>query len=103
MRQLFEDKKLYLEPDLTLADVAQAMALSANKVSQLFNEQGGQSFYEIVNDYRIRHAISLLSERRDDKFKIIEIYTDAGFSTESTFYKYFKKTTGKTPRQYLKE
>lgn len=103
IRQLFLKEHLYLEPDLSLAMVANKLAISSREVSQVINENEGQNFNEFVNHYRIEKAKALLTTSSYHHEKIATIAYDVGFGTVTSFNVAFKKQTGMTPSLYRKQ
>lgn len=85
---------------LTLAQLAQNIGLTTHQLSQTLNTMSGQAFYEYVNTHRAKKARQLLEG--DRSLPIIEVGIEAGFSNTTTFYKYFKMLSSKTPLQYQK-
>jgi AraC-like DNA-binding protein len=95
-----EVEKLYLDPDLRLSDLVERLGATRNQLSYVINRHIGKSFYDFVNEYRIRRAVSLMNERSYDDKKIIAIAFDAGFNSKPAFNSVFKKQTGLTPSEY---
>lgn len=60
----------------------------------------GQTPIEFIYDLRLKHALSLLLER---KLNISEITSAVGFKTRSSFTKSFRKQFGKAPTDYLND
>jgi len=98
--ELMEQDKLYLTPDLTLPMLAEQLGASVNHVSQVINAGFGTSFFDFVNNYRIREATRLLDAATDAAPTVLAVALDVGFNSTSTFYVAFKKVTGRTPAQY---
>jgi len=98
-----KDKKLYLQPDLTITQLANEMNCSKHHLSQVLNELLQKSYYDYINSLRIEEAMHLLIEPQYQQYKIASIAYDAGFNSLSTFNDVFKKHTGKTPSDYRKE
>lgn len=94
-------KALYLQPDLTLRDLAEDIAAPARDVSEAINGAGGQSFYDFVNAARIAHAKRLLLETPGAR--VLDIAFQAGFNSKSAFNDAFKKTAGMTPTEYRRQ
>ena len=61
VEKLFREEKLYLSPRLKLSDVARQAGTNRTYLSQYFNQDKGQTFYDYVNRYRVRHAEHLLA------------------------------------------
>lgn len=95
--QLMETERLYLNPELKLSDVADALGVHRNILSACINAQGS-SFNQMVNDYRVQRAKELLSQATDMKMATIGL--KSGFANERTFYRVFKDATGQTPKEY---
>ena len=97
--QLMDERKLYLNCDLKIQDVATELGVHPNVVSAAINSQGN-SFNQFVNDYRIEYAKRLLLEDPDKK--VSSIYYEVGFGHEQTFFRAFKSRTGMTPAEWKK-
>lgn len=96
--QLMETQQVYLNQDLKVSDVAEVLGVHRNAISACINAQKGCSFNQFINDYRVEHAKKLL--RETDEIKISHICHEAGFATESTFFRAFKASTGMTPKEW---
>lgn len=99
--QLMETQQVYLNQDLKVSDVADALGVHRNTISACINAQKGCSFNQFINDYRIEYAKKLL--RETDEIKIAHICHEAGFATESTFFRAFKASTGMTPKEWAEK
>jgi len=100
---LLKDERLYLNGELCLADLSERLGISSAELSQVINEEGGKTFYEIVNSLIVDEAKRILSSCEGQSLKIITVGLESGFQSQSTFYKHFKKHTGKTPKQFSDE
>ena len=98
---LMEERQLFLQPGLSLRDVAQALGTNVRYISDCINSSTGASFSDYVNGYRVRHAQALMKDRPG--MPLSAVATESGFSSESTFFRNFKALTGKTPLQWLSE
>ncbi|TRY33171.1 helix-turn-helix domain-containing protein [Aliiglaciecola sp. M165] len=100
LEELMETQQVYLDPSISLTKLASLTGISSNYVSQTLNETLGQSFFDYINSWRIRHAKPLLlgSEK-----SILEIAFEVGFNARSSFYKSFKQFTQQTPSQFRRE
>lgn len=90
----------HLEQNLTLNELAKEAGMSRSYYSTMFKMLNGVSVWNYITNHRISKAQYML-ERSD--ISIIEISEKCGFSNISNFNRAFKKTTGKTPREYRKE
>ncbi|WP_424973773.1 helix-turn-helix transcriptional regulator [Dinoroseobacter sp. S124A] len=94
---LMQDGKLYLEPDLSLWDLAERIGVTTHYASQALNEKIGLRFFDYVNGWRVREAADRL---RSTDATILAIAYDVGFNSRSSFYTAFKREIGMTPSQY---
>ncbi len=94
------EQRAYLRPDLTLPRLAEAVGCSVNHLSQVINAGFGMSFFDYLNQHRIRHARELLADLEDRNGAILNIAFTVGFNSNSAFYAAFKKCVGQTPAQF---
>ena len=94
---------MFLNPQLTLSDLAEAIDKSTNIVSQVLNENLGKNFYEYINSFRLEHFIELSKNPKYKQFTMLSVAYESGFNSKSTFNAFFRKSMGKSPREYFKE
>lgn len=99
--QTMEQQQLYLDSELTMFEVAEAIGVRPNHLSQIINSQFGLNFFNFVNKYRIDEAKRLLLS--DENISIITVAFDSGFKSASTFYSAFSKFTGTNPNQFRRQ
>ncbi|RKR81562.1 helix-turn-helix protein [Mucilaginibacter gracilis] len=99
--ELMAVKKVYLEPELTLTDLAKKTGTNASLLSKVINASYGQNFNDYVNRFRVEEAIRLMNQPGYRNFNLLAIAYDAGFNSKSTFNRAFKKVTGKNPKEHL--
>jgi len=85
--------------DIRIDEIAKAVDLHPNYVISLFRKESGINVTKYVLMLRIYEAQRLLLAT---DMKIIDIAMDVGFGSMSNFYKYFKKTCGRNPKDYRK-
>jgi AraC-like DNA-binding protein len=98
-----QSNKPYLEPELTLEQLASKLSLKPRALSQAINEILGQNFYDFINRYRIDEASRLLTHPKDEKITILEVLYEVGFNSKSSFNTLFKKYKGLTPTEFKKK
>lgn len=96
---LMAEDKLYKDSSLTVATVAEKLGTNRTYLSRTINESTGKTFNQIVNGYRIKEAISLISDVESD-MPLKQVCSESGFSSTSTFYSLFQNFTGLTPAKY---
>ena len=99
--ELMERKQLFLEKGLKINDVAREIGPCRTYVSNYLNKTKGETFSDYINRLRIEHALTVLE--KDHQIKNIALAERLGFASEQSFYKNFKKFTGKTPAQWKEE
>jgi YesN/AraC family two-component response regulator len=102
LNHLMDIEKAYTKKDLTVVIVAKKLGTNKSYVSQVINESKGVNFSSYVNEYRVKEARRLLTDKQYHHLKIESIAGDAGFNSVSAFNNAFKKFTGLTPSFYLK-
>lgn len=95
--------KPFLEPELTLTQLAEKVKIPMHHLSQVINEKLDSNFMDFINSYRVKAAQELLVDPKLSHYTIVSIAYEAGFSAKSTFYAVFKKHAGMTPSQYRKQ
>ncbi|WP_109300286.1 helix-turn-helix domain-containing protein [Aquimarina sp. AU474] len=99
----FEEDKKYLDPDLKIADMANSLDIPSHHISQVLNEKMNSSFYDLINQHRIRKAKDMLGSGAIEKLSVQAIGQECGFSSKTSFYRAFKKYTSMTPIEYVKK
>ncbi|WP_299241605.1 AraC family transcriptional regulator [uncultured Aquimarina sp.] len=102
LQNYMETEEPYLDSSLTIHKLANQMNLPFRDMSILINHHIGKHFFDFINEYRIKKAITLLENPLNKKLTILEILYDVGFNSKSPFNTAFKKHTGYTPSQYRK-
>lgn len=96
------DQKPYLNPTLTIQNLADDLQLPVREVSILINHHLDQHFFDFVNEYRIQHAMGILKDPAKKQLTVLEILYEVGFNSKSSFNTSFKKYADVTPTQYRK-
>jgi AraC-like DNA-binding protein len=99
---LLSTEQLYLQPGLTLKDIADRLKINSKYISQAINGQLQMSFTDFINDYRVEEAKKQLLHPDNKLLTLEAIGQKAGFQSKSTFFTLFKKKTGLTPLQFVK-
>jgi AraC-like DNA-binding protein len=99
----FEKEKPYLNGQLNLVDLSEYLNISIHHLSQIINERLGKNFFDFVNEYRVQEVKTRLSNSEHKQYTLLSIAYDSGFNSKSNFNSTFKKITGFTPSQYLKQ
>lgn len=97
----FTTSKAYLQPNLSISEVAVATQTPSRELSFLINSYYRQRFSDFLNDMRLTHFLTKMDVATLDIFTIEAIALASGFSSKSSFYRAFKKRYKNTPTAYL--
>lgn len=97
---LIKNEKLFLEPLLTIDDIAKKLSVNSNYISNAINNAGNSTFFEYINRMRIDEFKKQLSNPENENFTILAIAFNCGYNSRSSFNRIFKNLTGQTPSQY---
>ncbi|MCI5082231.1 MAG: helix-turn-helix domain-containing protein [Saprospiraceae bacterium] len=102
IKTYMEQERPYLEPRITIGELASRMNIPVNHLSQVINEQFEQNFFDFVNTYRVRAFQQLVQERDLQSFTLLALAYEAGFNSKSSFNAIFKKIADMTPSEYVR-
>ncbi|WP_394749963.1 helix-turn-helix domain-containing protein [Spongiimicrobium salis] len=97
-----KSEKAYLNPNIRLVDVANALSIPKHQLSRVINEQFHCNFNEFINKYRIREAQEIMTAK-DNTANFLNIAYAVGFNNKASFNNYFKRLTSMTPKEYQKK
>lgn len=100
LQSFMEQEKPYLNADLTLSILAEALKISPNHLSQVLNERLNRNFFDFVNEYRVEEVKKRLNSPEFKHYTLFAIAEDCGFKSKSSFNSIFKKFTEMTPSEY---
>jgi AraC-like DNA-binding protein len=97
------EKEPFLDPDLTIRQMAEQINVSQKELSTLINHHMGKHFFDFINEYRIRKAMEILKDPAKKEVTVLEILYEVGFNSKSSFNTAFKKHGGLTPVEFRKQ
>ena len=98
-QHLMMDQHVFLQPKLTLDDVAESLRTNKTYVSKMVNNTYNLGFPELINILRVDYAEQYILSHREAKQE--EIAQQCGFLSASSFNTIFKKVTGMTPKMWI--
>lgn len=107
IEQLLEERcvgtRLYLQHDLTIQQVAQAIGINRFYLSQYFSSHG-TTYNAYINNLRINHFVSLYRETVQTNQSIVaqQLASDSGYRSYSTFSLAFKQRMGKSVTAWMR-
>lgn len=99
LETVMAQRQLYLNPELTLPLLANALGVTSHQASELLNLHLGTGFYDYLNTYRLRHAEALLRDPSCE-LRIIDIAYCSGFNNKNSFYRLFRQQFSTTPTAF---
>lgn len=97
------ETKIYLQPDLTLQDMATQLKTNSSRLSKIINQGYNQNFNDFINSYRIKEIEKMLKNGDHKTHTLTSLAFGAGFNSKATFNRAFKKHLNQTPREYIAE
>jgi len=99
---LYFKGKPYLQPGYNLSVITNETHIPYHKVISYFTVYLGVPFNDWKNDKRVEHAIELIKYGQAKNNTIESIAFACGFLSRGNFINSFKKKTGLTPSEYIK-
>ena len=98
------DTQLYLQHDLTLQQLAQAVGTNRSYLSQYFSRQG-ITYNIYINNLRINHFINHYQEvvAANQPFTVQQLVSESGYRSYSTFSLAFKQRMGQSVTTWMRE
>lgn len=103
IERVMKEQKLYKIPNFNLNDLAESIDESRNAISFALNNHLNKTFYNYINELRIKESKNLLVDKNLEHFSIEGIAAQSGFKTMSVFYRFFKEKENVTPAVYRKK
>ena len=96
-----EKGKIYLNPKITIGEVAIAVGTNRTYLSDYFNNTLHTTFYDYINTFRIAEACRIIDAMSQEGRKSMETVAEmSGFNSKSSFHRYFLKVKGVSPKNY---
>lgn len=100
LEDFMENKKGFLDPDLTVDVLTTLLDTNAAYLYYYFRDKKNTKFYDYVNGYRIEEAKKLLLET--DR-KLVAVALESGFKSAHSFTRVFKQHEGILPSEWRKQ
>lgn len=96
-----QQHKPYLNPNLTIHELANGLKLPPHVLSKVINEGFEKNFFDFINSYRIEEFKAVMATPRAQHYSLLGVALEVGFNSKTAFNRAFKKQTDQTPRQYF--
>ena len=100
LKQSMEVDKDFRNHLVSLPLISKKLNTPIHHISQVINEKRNQSFFEMIAEYRIREAQTILKDPSQAQLTIEDIADEVGYNSKSAFNRSFKKFTGQTPSEF---
>lgn len=92
--------KKYRDQNYSAQKLAGELGTNPRYLSAVINSRYGENYACLVNEFRIRDAQYMLSDKRFTELTMEEIGLAVGFSNRQSFYAAFFKYKGMSPHKY---
>lgn len=100
---IMEEQQLYLRQDLKIAEVAKLVNVPPYQLSYLFTQHMQTTFYDYLYDFRIEEFKRRIIAGELKRYTVEALAERCGFNSRASFFRIFKKKTGTTPNEYIKQ
>ncbi|MEM9261273.1 MAG: helix-turn-helix domain-containing protein, partial [Bacteroidota bacterium] len=97
-----KSQQSFLQPALSLKELAAALEVSENELSQVFTRHLKTSFYDYVNQLRLKVFEEKLLGPSARQYTITAVARECGFKSKTSLYRVFREKHGSTPSAWLK-
>lgn len=95
-------QKKYKEQNFSAKILAKELKTNTRYLSAVINSRFGMNYSCLLNEYRIKEALFLLTDKRYVNKTVEEISSMVGFANRQSFYAAFYRIMGETPNNYRK-
>lgn len=99
----FVVEKKYREPDYTAAKLAKEIGHNTRYISAVVHLRYRDNFSQLINDFRIKEAMYMITDKHFANMTMEEIAQATGFANRQCFYAAFFRKNGMTPLDYKKQ
>lgn len=103
LESVMQEEKLFIDSELSLKQLAAHIQLHPNKLSWLLNNHFGKNFNDFINAYRLEYFKQIALKQENKNITLLGLAYDSGFNSKTVFNTFFKKETGMTPKQWVKQ
>jgi len=100
IEQLMLREKVYHDHTISVDSLARLLGYKKHNISGAINRCTKNNFTTLINEYRIKEAIQLMSDKKFQNYSIDSIAFEVGFNDRKTFYTAFHKKTGLSPSEF---
>lgn len=101
MNDIYQYTMEHYTENIPLSSIASVAHLTPQAFCRYFKKHTRKTYISFLNEIRVTEACKKMVRGNFDSFASIAYHT--GFNNVVTFNRVFKKTTGRSPREYLRE
>ena len=101
LEELLVKERIFTEPHITIEFITRQVGTNPNYLSEVIRRSGYTSFYDMICQHRVRHAIALINNHPDEKLLLIA--ERCGFTSSASMAKAFKQQGKQSPSSYRKK
>ncbi|MEH6307613.1 AraC family transcriptional regulator [Olivibacter sp. CPCC 100613] len=99
IKKIHDYSYAHFKEKIRLTEIAEVAKISPHSFCRYFKTQTKKTYSQFLTEIRIGHACKLLIE---DQLDIKQVCDNSGFNNFTSFFKCFRKVTGKSPLTYRK-
>lgn len=98
LKDLMEKERIFTKQHINSEIFIQRLNTNSNYLLEAIKRSGYTSFYDMINQHRVRHAIALITQHPD--WRMNEIAVRCGFSSPASMTKAFASQGKSSPSTY---
>ncbi|NDV81044.1 AraC family transcriptional regulator [Bacteroides sp. 51] len=100
IHMLMREEEVYTNPNFTLSHIATRLKVKRAFIKDAISRCMNKTLGAYVNEYRVIHAMDVMSRPENASLTLDAIACASGFSNRYCFYSIFKEMTGLTPTEF---
>lgn len=101
IEEVVKEKMLFKDDKFNISKLCIELDVNSKYIAKALRANNYSNFNTFLNFHRINHVKKLLEESNLQRITLMYIYTEAGFSNQSTFNRVFKQFENMTPSEYI--
>ena len=98
LEEMLIKEHIFTEQHITIDMLIQRLGTNSKYITEIIRRSGYQSFYDMICQHRVRHAISLIHQNPDERLHVIA--DQCGFSSPSSMAKAFQSQGKPAPSSF---
>lgn len=104
IEKALSDNAILCSKDMSINYLSEVIGVPQKQVSQVINEHLHKNFSQLLAEWRIREACRRIQDKENyGNYTVEAIGESVGFHTRSNFFATFKRITGLTTTEFLRE